>query len=157
MVKIILVPGLLCTEHLFAKQISYLEDINDAVDVVIADTRGMISINAMAERILIENQSPFIIAGLSMGGYVAQMIAHLAPDRVQAVGLFSTSSRADTPERKEQRQALINLSKLGKFKCVTPRLLPHLLSPEALKNLSLVEIIMQMAADIGQQNFTYQQ
>jgi len=34
-----------------------------------------------------------------MGGYVAQMVAHFAPEKVIGMGLFSTSGRADTPEK----------------------------------------------------------
>ena len=93
----------------------------------------------MAEKIILKQDSSFVICGLSMGGYVAQMVAHLAPEKVSGLGLLSTSGRADTQERKKQREALIQLSKIGKFKGVTPRLLPHLLSPKALKNETLVQ------------------
>ena len=40
---------------------------------------------------------------------------------------------------------------------MTPRLLPSLLSAEALKNKSLVQDVMDMAAQVGQTNFTLQQ
>lgn len=154
MIKLILVPGLLCTRELFKDQIHALENI---CDIEIANTLGMSSISDMAQNIVRNQSSKFVICGLSMGGYVAQMVAHLAPEKVIAMGLLSTSGRADTEEKKKQRRALIELSKLGKFKGVTPRLLPSLLSTKALKNDSLVQNVIEMATDVGQANFMLQQ
>ena len=154
MIKLILVPGLLCTKRLFETQISALKY---DYEIEVANTLGVNTIHEMAQEIILKQNSNFVICGLSMGGYVAQMVAHLAPEKVIGMGLFSTSGRADTPEKKQQREALIELSKLGKFKGVTPRLLPSLLSAEALKNKSLVQDVMDMAAQVGQTNFTLQQ
>ena len=154
MTKLILVPGLLCTKQLFANQIKAL---GEELDIEVANITGLNNITAIAEKIILKQDSSFVICGLSMGGYVAQMVAHLAPEKVSGLGLLSTSGRADTQERKKQREALIQLSKIGKFKGVTPRLLPHLLSPKALKNETLVQEVMDMAAEIGQVNFTLQQ
>ena len=154
MIKLILVPGLLCTKLLFEKQINALD--ND-YEIEVANTLGVNSIQEMALGIISKQKSNFVICGVSMGGYVAQMVAHLAPKKVIGMGLFSTSGRADTAEKKQQREALIELSKLGKFKGVTPRLLPSLLSAEALKDEAIVQDVMDMAAEVGQTNFTLQQ
>ena len=62
----------------------------------------MSSILDMAQNIVRNESSEFVICGLSMGGYVAQMVAHLAPEKVIAMGLLSTSGRADTEEKKKQ-------------------------------------------------------
>ncbi|GIS16500.1 MAG: hypothetical protein CM15mP117_19320 [Alphaproteobacteria bacterium] len=61
------------------------------------------------------------------------MVAHLAPEKVIAMGLLSTSGRADTEEKKKQRRALIELSKLGKFKGVTPRLFAKFVIQKSIK------------------------
>ena len=154
MTKIILVPGLLCTKQLFSKQISALQD---DYDIEVANTLGINSILGMAEEIILKHKTKFFICGLSMGGYVAQMVAHLVPDKVLGMGLFSTSGRADTDEKRKQRKALINTSKKGKFKGVTSRLLPSLLSAQAIENEHLVQEVMDMATEVGQTNFTLQQ
>ena len=73
------------------------------------------------------------------------------------MGLFSTSAQADTPDKIQMRQELVRLSSVGRFKGVTPRLLPKFLSPEALKDEALTKSVMQMAAEIGQHNFALQQ
>ncbi len=152
--RLILVPGLLCTAQLFENQIQALKKI---CDIKVANTLGSNSILEMAQNILKNETSEFVICGLSMGGYVAQMVAHLAPEKVLGMGLLSTSGRADNDEKKKQRKMIIELSKLGKFKGVTPRLLPKLLSAKALKNQILVQNVIEMATAVGQTNFTLQQ
>ncbi|MGB2440251.1 MAG: alpha/beta fold hydrolase [Candidatus Puniceispirillaceae bacterium] len=154
MAKLVLVPGLLCTDILFTPQISALQD---EVEISIAKTTGMDSITAMAERLLDEQSGRFILAGLSMGGYVAMETARLAPDRVAGLGLLSTAADQDTKKKKKLRTELIRLSSIGKFKGVTPRLLPQFLSPEALLDKVLTARVMEMAATVGQVNFALQQ
>ena len=104
MIKLILVPGLLCTRELFKNQIYALENI---CDIEIANTLGMSSILDMAQNIVRNEPSEFVICGLSMGGYVAQMVAHLAPEKVIAMGLLSTSGRADTEEMTDSSKVLL--------------------------------------------------
>jgi len=154
MSTIVFVPGLLCTSVLFEAQISHLAKTHS---VVIADTTGLDSITKMAERILAQTEGPLILFGLSMGGYIAMETARLDADRVRGLGLFSTSAQADTPDKIKMRQDLVHLSSIGKFKGVTPRLLPKFLSPQALKNEVLTNSVMQMATEIGQHNFALQQ
>ena len=154
MTKLVLIPGLLCTDILFAPQISALQQ---EVEIAIAETTGMNSITAMAERVLDEHGGPFILAGLSMGGYVAMEVVRLAPDRVMGLGLLSTAADQDSEKKKKLRTELIRLSSIGKFKGVTPRLLPQFLSPAALQDEALTARVMDMAATVGQVNFALQQ
>jgi pimeloyl-ACP methyl ester carboxylesterase len=92
-----------------------------------------------------------------MGGYVAMETARLAPDRVAGLGLLSTAADQDTEKKKKLRTELIRLSSIGKFKGVTPRLLPQFLSPAALLDEALTARVMEMAATVGQVNFALQQ
>lgn len=48
-------------------------------------------------------QQPVIVAGLSMGGYVAFEFLRQFPERVRALGLFSTRAVMDAPEARTQR------------------------------------------------------
>ena len=152
--QIIFIPGLLLTEALFAAQIA---DLPDGLTYLVADTTGTDSIQEMAKRAAAQTDMDMIVVGLSMGGYVAMELARLYPGRVKAAAFLSTNSSAETKERREIRQGLINLSKIGKFKGVTPRLLPRLLSERAQQDETLTGSVMQMAAEIGQENFVLQQ
>ena len=154
MPTLVLIPGLLCTSALFEKQITLLKKTHK---IMVADTTGLDSITAMAERILAQTNEPLILFGLSMGGYIAMETARLEPSRVRGLGLFSTGARADSEEKRKMRDELVRLSAVGKFKGVTPRLLPKFLSPQALQNAQLTHSVMQMAKTIGQHNFVLQQ
>lgn len=48
-------------------------------------------------------QQPMIVAGLSMGGYVAFEFLRHFPERVRALGLFSTRAVMDAPEARTKR------------------------------------------------------
>jgi pimeloyl-ACP methyl ester carboxylesterase len=92
-----------------------------------------------------------------MGGYVAQEILREAPARVSRVALLDTSARPDSPEQAERRHGLIALAKTGKFKGVTPRLLPLLIHPSRLQDRAVTGTVMAMAERVGQAAFLRQQ
>jgi len=154
MARLVFVPGLLCTSALFQPQIDTLSSLHD---IHIAQTTDCETIGQMVEHMLDSISGEMIVAGLSMGGYVALEAARIAPDRISAIGLLSTSAQPDDEARKRQRHELIKLSEIGRFKGVTPRLLPRFLSAEALEDEDMCQLVMDMAAEIGQKNFTRQQ
>ena len=154
MPTLVFIPGLLCTSALFQAQIDVLETTHK---IKVADTTGLDCISAMSERILAQIDGPLILFGLSMGGYIAMETARLDASRVHGLGLFSTGARADTEDRRKMRDDLVRLSAIGKFKGVTPRLLPKFLSPQALQNEQLINTVVHMAETVGQHNFALQQ
>lgn len=158
MSHILFIPGLLCTKAIFEAQFDAFDGI---ASCHVADTTGRDNITAMAQAALDEmsqkNISEFAVLGFSMGGYVALEILRLAPQRITGLALVSTSSRPDTDEKREARQALIELSKIGKFKGVTPRLLPRFFSPTALQDERKTTTVLKMGEEIGQKNFMHQQ
>ncbi len=151
---LVLIPGLLCDERLWDHQAQYLVDI---ADPTVGNTLEDDSVAGMARRVLDDAPPRFALAGLSMGGYVAQEIMRQAPERVERLALVDTSSRADTPEALKRRRGLIELATKGKFKGVTPRLLPLLIHPDRLEDHPLTDVIMRMAEKIGQAVFVQQQ
>lgn len=89
---LILVPGLLCDDALWAHQSEFLADI---VDFEIAETTLDDNLADMARRILETAPPRFALAGLSMGGYVSLEIMRQAPDRVSRLALLDTSASPD--------------------------------------------------------------
>ena len=152
--SLLLLPGLLCDERLWRAQIEGLADI---VNSTVADLTQDESFPAMARRVLVSAPPIFALAGLSMGGYVAQEIMRQAPERVSRLALLDTSARADTPEQIKRRRDLIALSELGRFRGVTPRLLPLLIHPDRLEDKELVATVMAMAEVVGGEAFRRQQ
>ncbi len=154
---LLLLPGLLCDDALWAHQLRHLGG-----DITVADLTLDDSLGAMAARVLAAAPPVFDLAGLSMGGYLAFEILRRAPARVARLCLLDTSARPDTEEQTARRRGLIDLAGRGQFKGVTPRLLPLLLHPDRLPNAPLADAtltgaVMAMAERVGAAAFLRQQ
>jgi pimeloyl-ACP methyl ester carboxylesterase len=131
--------------------------LKDIVDVTVGDLTQDNAVPAMARRVLASAPATFALAGLSLGGYVAQEIMRQAPERVERLALCDTNARADTDEQRSNRAALIELAEIGSFKGVTPRLLPRLIHPSRMEDPTVAGVVMEMAERVGQQAFKRQQ
>lgn len=151
---LVFLPGLLCDHALWAHQAEHLAD---SVTVMVGDLTRDDSIITMAERILDEAPDTFALAGLSMGGYVAQEIMRQEPERVEKLALIDTQARADSAEQVTTRTGLIKLATMGKFKGVTPRLLPNLVHHDRLDDPQVRDVVLEMAERVGQDAFVRQQ
>jgi pimeloyl-ACP methyl ester carboxylesterase len=149
---LLLLPGLLCDDALWAHQVRHLGG-----DIMVADLTLDDSLGAMAARVLAAAPPVFDLAGLSMGGYVAFEVLRRAPGRVARLCLLDTSARPDTEEQTARRRGLIDLAGRGQFKGVTPRLLPLLLHPDRLGDAPLAGAVMAMAERVGPDAFLRQQ
>jgi pimeloyl-ACP methyl ester carboxylesterase len=153
-VPLVLLPGLLNDERLWADQIAQLSNF---AEIQVADLIGPDTVGAMAERVLAMRPGPFALAGLSMGGYVAFEVMRRAPERVLRLALLDTSARPDTPEQTVRRRGLIELAQKGRFLGVTPRLLPQLLHPDHVRDRTIANTVVQMARSVGREGFIAQQ
>lgn len=151
---LLLLPGLLCDAALWRAQSDALADI---AEISIGDLTRHESMAAMATWVLASAPRRFALAGLSMGGYVAFEIMRQAPQRVVKLALLDSSARADTPAQSEQRRDLIELARSGRFKGVTPQLLPRWIHPSRLDDAALTEAVMAMAQRVGRDAFIRQQ
>lgn len=149
-ISLVLCPGLLCDDALWTHQTAALSDI---ADVRVADFKPLESIRGMAESVLMAAPSRFALAGFSMGGYVAQEIMRLAPDRVDRLALLDTLARADSPEQTQRRKAMMDQATRGRFRGVTAQLMPLLLHESRLADTALTEAISAMAERVGQAAF----
>jgi pimeloyl-ACP methyl ester carboxylesterase len=151
---LVLLPGLLCDRALWQAQI---DDLSDIAEPVVAELSHDDSMTGMARRVLAGAPLRFALAGLSMGGYVAQEIMRQAPERVARLALLDTGARADTEEQTARRRGLIELAEKGEFKGVTPRLLPLFLHADRLGDEALVGAVMAMTERVGKDAFLRQQ
>ena len=151
---LILIPGLLCDGALWAHQVVALSDI---ADVQVADIADEISMEDLARSVLAHAPDSFALAGLSMGGYVAQEIMRQDPNRVTRLGLLDTNARADLPEQSTMRKALMAEAEAGHFDDIAPKLLPKLVNAEHAQNPAIAKVVLQMAERIGVDGFYNQQ
>ncbi|WP_321333920.1 alpha/beta fold hydrolase [Breoghania sp.] len=153
MEPIVFIPGLLCTEILFAPQLGAFSDH----PVMVADHRSHESIAAIAQAILAAAPERFSVVGLSMGGYIALELVRQAPGRISRLALLNTLARPDTPEQTEHRERLIALANDGKFDRVAPALFPKFVAPARTGDETLRETVEEMAHETGPQAFIRQQ
>lgn len=151
---LLLLPGLLCDGDLWSDQI---RDFSAGRGVMVASMTSAEDVDALAADILAAAPRRFALAGLSMGGYVALAAMRAAPERVTRLALLDTNARADSEEQRARRRGLVELAQKGRFKGVTPRLLPLLLHPDRLRDEPLVARVTGMAERIGREGFVRQQ
>ena len=151
---LLMLPGLLCDARLWRDQQAGLADM---AHCVVADLTQDDTVEAMARRALQQVSGRFSLIGLSMGGYVALAVLRAAPDRLDRLCLMDTSARPDTPEQAKRRRGLMALAEQGRFKGVTPRLIPSLLHPNRVQDQALGRDVMAMAARVGPEAFLRQQ
>jgi pimeloyl-ACP methyl ester carboxylesterase len=150
---LVLVPGLLCSPALWSPQVANLRDI---ADITIADHTRHETMPAIAASILASAPERFALAGLSMGGYIAQQMVLQAPERVTRLALLDTGSRADTPERIERRLQLNELARREGAGRVQQEIMPLLIHQDRQADQALVDLVVQMAVDTGTEAFLRQ-
>ncbi len=153
-VPLVLLPGLLCDATLWRHQ---CENLADIADITVGDLTGHDCFADLAEAVLASAPDRFALAGLSMGGYVAQEIMRRAPARVSRLALLDSSARADSAAHAKRRRGLIELAGKGRFKGVTVRLLPYLIHPDRLEDEALTGAVMAMAEAVGKEAYLRQQ
>lgn len=152
---VVFLPGLLCDTQLWQPQV---DGLAERIRPWVADLTRDDTMAGMARRVLGEAPfEKFALAGLSMGGYVAMEVMRQAPGRVERLALLDTQARAETPEARERRLALIALAHQGKFPTVIERLLPLELHAPHLEDARLVGIIKSMARNVGLEAYLRQQ
>lgn len=153
---LVLLPGLLCDAALWEPQ---LEGLADVAEFFVADLTEYETIGDMAKSVLRDSPwKTFALAGLSMGGYVAQEIVRQAPDRVSRLALLDTRARPEEPAETERRRDFIRLAQTERgFTPVTTRLLPLLMHPSRVKEAALVNVIREMAERTGVEAYVRQQ
>jgi pimeloyl-ACP methyl ester carboxylesterase len=151
---LLLLPGLLLDERLYAPQTAALADL---AAPTVADLTGADSVAPMAEQALAAAPARFALCGLSMGGYVALEILRRAPERVLKLALLDTQARPDPDERRARRREQIAAAEAGRFDQVVGQLAQLFVHPERHADAALTGAIRAMAAKVGVAGFRRQQ
>lgn len=151
---LLLLPGLLCDDALWAEQVAALAD---HCDIVIADMTHDDSIAGMAERAVARMPDTFAMCGLSMGGYTAMEVMRQVPERVTRLALFDTSPHADTPDRVDIRKRLMARVEAGEFTDVIEGHFTGFVHPSRLSDDGLMGKIRSSAMNVGPKAYIRQQ
>lgn len=145
---LVLIPGLACTETLYAAQIPALEQSRE---VIIGDHMQHDTMAGIAAHILDAAPARFALAGLSMGGYICFEILRQAPERVERLALLDTSARADTAEKIALRHEALELAAAGKYLAVAYSTLGLSIAKSRHGDTGLKQAIIDMAVATGPQ------
>lgn len=153
-----LIPGMLCDARLWRAQTPLLNHYQ----IQIPDLALMEDIPSIASQLIDSLPETFTLGGLSMGGYIAlemyrQLLEAGEAHRVEKLLLIATSARSDTAEHVRVRKGFIALARLGKFKGVTPKLLPTLIHPSRVEEAEITDVIFDMADAVGLEAFIRQE
>jgi len=151
---LILLPGMMCDARLFAPQTEAFGSTHD----VLVPSLHQTSIDAMAEAVLAAApDGPINVAGLSMGGIVAMAMLEKAPQRIARLGLLDSNHHADAPERFDIRNRQIADVRTGRLReVIIDEMKPVYLAPENRSDQDLLDLLVDMAMDVGAEAFVAQ-
>lgn len=151
---LLLLPGLLNDARLWQHQVANLADVVEPVvgDLTQADSVALLANQALAQ----VPAERFVLAGLSMGGYVALEIMRQAPERVRGLALIDTMAQPDSQEATENRYRLMSLAEQD-FPKVVETLMGRFVHPDRLNDSDITGTIEDMANSVGKDAFTRQQ
>lgn len=153
MKTIVMLPGMMCDERLFAPQIAHLNGRYHVKTMPIHEHANMAE---LAENVLAQSPDEFALLGLSMGGILAMEILRQAPERITHLALLDTNPRAELNAVKQHRGPQIEAVKKGDLtKIMRDEMKPNYLVDSPNK-LDILNLCMEMAEDLGNQAFINQ-
>jgi len=154
---VVLLPGMMCDERLFAFQAEWLkQEASGPFDVIIPRLEHAESVQGLAASILAETPSSFALCGLSMGGIVAMEMMAQAPYRIERLALMDTNPLAETAEGTVRRNRQIKDVQAGGLKqMMAEEMKPHYLADSPNKQAHL-DLCMDMALTLGEEVFVAQ-
>jgi len=153
MTPLVLLPGMMCDERLFASQINELSKRREVHFAKITDHE---TISELASDVLNNTPPVFALAGLSMGGIVAMEIVSQAPERVERLALLDTNPLAELPDVLKRRGPQIDAIKNGQLKeIIRDEMKPNYLF-DGVRKTEILKLCMDMALDIGPDAFIRQ-
>ena len=150
---LVLLPGMMCDERLFAPQVKAFSDARSVTcgQLVVAD-----NISALAADVLSRAPDRFALAGLSMGGIVAMEVLRLAPERVTGLALMETNPLSDLPDVAARRWPQMEKAQTGGlYSVMRDEMKPNYLA-KGDKRAEVLDICMEMAMDLGPEVFCRQ-
>ena len=143
---LLLVPGLLCDDAVWASQTAGLADI---ADVRVANNGETDSLGALAESIIAHAPPRFALAGHSMGGRIALEVARRVPERLIGLALLDTGYEPLAPGEGGEREAvgrhaLLALARRDGMRAMARTWVQGMVYPPRLTDTALIEPILDM-------------
>jgi pimeloyl-ACP methyl ester carboxylesterase len=140
---LVLVHGFPMDHRIWQEQ---LDGLAGVCRVIAVDLKGFgksrcneaFTIDSMADELLLFLKGvgayPCVLAGLSMGGYIALSLAARYPEAIKGLVIVSSKSEADTLAGKEARQKMAQLAQEEGNAAVAEQMLPRVLTKETVQS-----------------------
>jgi pimeloyl-ACP methyl ester carboxylesterase len=148
MTRLDFIPGTLCDERMWSRLTPLLGDgfAFNHVPLYKARTRPQ-----MQELISAHSASSAHLVAFSLGAYLAieHTLAH--PQRVRSLVIIANSARGLSDNEKQTRERIIPMLERNAYGGMTRQRLREVLHPDHLGDQSIIDIIQQMALDLGKE------
>ena len=153
MKPLVMIPGMMCDERIFAPQI---EGLSDSIRIIVADISGYSTVHELAAEVLKKSPPKFDLLGHSMGGIVAMEMYSQEPNRIEKLVLMDTNPKAELEEVKAMRDPQMKAAREGKLVDVMrDEMKPNYLDASDNRE-SILHTCMEMAKSMGTEVFMNQ-
>lgn len=146
--SLVLIPGVLCDERLFAHQIA---DLSGHAAISLANITQQSSVEAMARAVLADASERFCLAGFSLGSQVALEVMQIAGDRVERLALLSATHGGLLPASEAAFRKALEPIEHGGFQQYLDDVFPRYFTERDAQNPDLKRVFMDMAHAVGQE------
>lgn len=148
MTPLVLIPGVLCDERLFARQIA---DLQSCAAISVADITQQSSVQEMGQAVLAASPGRFCLAGFSLGSQVALEIMQAAGGRVERLALLSATHGGLLPASAAAFQQALDPVEHGGFETYLDQLFPRYFTERDAQDPYLKRIFFDMAHSVGRE------
>lgn len=153
--SLVFIPGTLCTSAMFKQQVAYLNAHFPDLDIHAVDFSTESTLCQMSQTVIAKvGGNPFLLAGFSMGGFVALDILRRVGEKCIGLALLNSNAHADLPGREALRaEHLVQAKTTDLISVVESLYLPNYL---ARNDDTLEKLILDMAEKCGIETFENQ-
>ncbi len=147
MPPLILIPGLLCDQTLWAAQI---EGLKSLAAIAVADITEQLTVSEMAANVLETAPEQFCLAGFSLGSQVALEIMEVAKDRVQRLALLSATHGGLLPAAEAAILHAVEMIEKGSFEQYLDEAYPSYFAAHGADDAVFRHVFVTMAHAVGE-------
>lgn len=147
---LILVPGSLCDDRVWAQQ---QRDLADVARITVPHLHGIDSLGAMADAILADAPTTFALCGFSMGGRVALEVLRRAPQRITRLALLDASVHPVAPGEAERRQPQIAMARERGMAALAQWWNPKIAHPSRHQDTAYMALLESMACTFTAEDY----
>lgn len=146
-----MIPGTLCDARVFIPLASSLNFSAIMADPIIETT-----VSAAAEVVLSQAPTKFIAIGFSLGGFVALEMLRSAPERLHGIVMIASNPFSLAEDQAGARRSDLKFARAAGVEALIMRLWPRYVGPNALTDVGMRALIIDMAIGVGFERFSAQ-